>query len=52
MKNPEYSSYIDTLLESALVRKLSEEADIDAESYEEIRAVSMEMTDTILDPEA
>ncbi len=52
MKNPEYAPYIDTLLESALVRKLSEEADIDVESYEEIRAVSMEMSDNILDPEA
>ena len=52
MNNPEYSPYIDTLLESALVRKLSEEVDIDVESYEEIRAVSMEMSDNILDPEA
>ena len=52
MTNPEYSGYIESLLEAALVRKLSDEPDIDAESYEEIRAVSMEMTDSILDPEA
>ncbi len=52
MENPEYAPYIDKLLEAALVRKLSEEADIDVESYEEIRAVSMEMADDILDPEA
>ena len=52
MKNPEYSPYVDSLLEAALVRKLSEEVDIDPESYEEIRAVAMEMTDDIIDPEA
>ena len=52
MRNPEFSPYIDTLLEAALVRKLADEPEIDAESYEEIRAVSMEMADEILDPEA
>lgn len=52
MRNPEFSPYIDTLLEAALVRKLADEPEIDVESYEEIRAVSMEMADEILDPEA
>ncbi len=52
MGNSEYAPYIDRLLEAALVRKLAEEADIDPESYEEIRAVSMELSDDILDPEA
>ena len=48
---PEYSPYVDALLEKALVRKLSDEMDIDAESYEEIRAVSMELHDEVIDPE-
>ena len=52
MNDPEYSGYTDILLERALVRKLSDEVDIDVESYEEIRAVSMELSEEILDPEA
>jgi len=52
MNDPEYAEYTDILLERALVRKLSDEIDIDAESYEEIRAVSMELSEEILDPEA
>ncbi len=51
MSDPEYSPYVDALLEKALVRKLSDEMDIDAESYEEIRAVSMELHDEVIDPE-
>ena len=51
MTDPEFSPYVDALLEKALVRKLSDEMDIDAESYEEIRAVSMELHDEVIDPE-
>jgi len=51
MSDPEYSPYVDALLEKSLVRKLSDEMDIDAESYEEIRAVSMELHDEVIDPE-
>jgi recombination protein RecA len=52
MRDPEYSSYIDDLLETVLVRNLSNDIDIDPESYEEIRAVAMELSDDIVDPEA
>ncbi len=47
MKDPEYSSYVDDLLERALVRKLkSDDPDIDPESYEEVRAVALEVEDS------
>ena len=51
----EYSNYIEDLLELALVRKMSssEGMDIDTDSYEEVRAVAMEMEeDLVIDPEA
>ena len=43
IKNPEYSGYIDSLLEKAMVRKLSEDPDIDTESLSEVEAAVMEM---------
>ena len=47
MKDPEYSSYVNDLLERALVRKLkSDDPDIDPESYEEVRAVALEVEDS------
>jgi len=51
MNDPEYSDYIDKLLECALVRKLSVDIDIDPESYEEVRAIAMELSTDVLDPE-
>ena len=52
-KDPAYESYIEDLLEKCLVRKMSEDdLDIDVESYEEIRALSMADEDLLLDPEA
>ena len=53
--NPEYSSYIEDLLELALVRKMSsdEGVDIDTDSYEEVRSVAMELEeDLLVHPEA
>ena len=48
-----YASYINSLLEVCLVRKMSDEdMEIDVESYEEIRAISMDDEELILDPEA
>jgi len=49
--NPEYRTYIDDLLEAAMVRKMSnpENLDIDAESYEEVRSISMEMSDEFME---
>ena len=43
IENPEYSAYIDSLLEKAMVRKLSEDPDIDVESLSEVEAAVMEM---------
>jgi recombination protein RecA len=43
MSNPEYSKYIDDLLAAAMVKKFSEEPDIDIESYEEVRSISLEI---------
>jgi len=42
--NPEYTSYIDDLLEATMVRKMAsnDSVDIDPESYEEIRSIAME----------
>ena len=46
MSNPEYSSYIDDLLEVAMVKKMnSGELDIDHESYVEMEAVANELTE-------
>jgi len=48
-----YAGYIDSLLEACLIRKMSDEdMEIDIESYEEIRAISMDDEELILDPEA
>jgi recombination protein RecA len=52
--DPEYRDYIDDLLEAAMVRKMENEenVDIDLDSYEEVRSVSMDLGEEILDPEA
>jgi recombination protein RecA len=49
IKNPEYKPYIDALIENAFVRRA--EIDIDTESYEEVRAISMELEDDFVAPE-
>ena len=52
-KDPEYEPYVEALLEKCLVRKMSnEDMDIDVESYEEIRSLSLGDEDLLLDPEA
>ncbi len=50
-KNPEYSKYIDGLLEAAMVRKMSdnESIDIDPESYEEVRALALDSEQDFLE---
>ena len=49
LNDPEYKQYFDALIEDAYVRR--SELDIDVESYEEIRALSMEMEDNFVAPE-
>ena len=43
MTNPEYKGYIDDLLEAAMVKKFNQDPDIDIESYEEVRSISLEI---------
>jgi hypothetical protein len=47
--NPEYKEYIDALIENAFVRRA--DVDVDTESYEEVRAISMELEDEFISPE-
>ena len=50
--DPEYSDYIDDLLEAAMSKKKSTEGpDIDPESYEEVRSVAMEVDVSDISPE-
>ena len=43
MMNQEYKGYIDDLLEAVMVKKFSENPDIDIESYEEVRSIALEI---------
>ena len=49
VNNAEYKQYIDALIENAFVRRA--EVDVDTESYEEVRAISMELEDDFVAPE-
>tara|TARA_Y100000389_G_scaffold63392_1_gene59476 strand:- start:23 stop:550 length:528 start_codon:yes stop_codon:yes gene_type:complete len=49
LNNPEYKIYFDALIKNVYVRR--SEPDIDVESYEEIRALSMELEDEFVAPE-
>ena len=52
MNDPEFSGYVDDLLADALIRNVNlNEMDIDAESYEEVRAVAMDMESVGISPE-
>tara|TARA_B100000700_G_scaffold330447_1_gene456721 strand:- start:2200 stop:3366 length:1167 start_codon:yes stop_codon:yes gene_type:complete len=42
-----YSSYIDNLLEKAMVKKFQEDPDIDLDSFAEVEAASLEMEDML-----
>ena len=47
LEDPEYSPYIENLLEKAMVKKFQEDPDIDLESFVEVEAASLEMEDMI-----
>ena len=53
INDPEFSPYIDMLLASVMIRKIksSNEMNIDLESYEEVRAISLELENDIVSPE-
>ena len=52
--NPEYSPYIDAILEDAMISKMTnlDSVVVDAESYEEVRSIAMELGEEVIDPEA
>jgi len=51
MAAPEYSAYIDQMLEKVLVREFdSVVADVDTESYEEVRSIALELDDELISP--
>ncbi len=47
--DPEYSSYVEAMLEDALVRRSQQS--IDLESYEEVRSAALELEDELISPE-
>ena len=51
--NPEYSSHLNDLLEQAMIRKMSDsnELNIDPESYEEVRSISLGLEADLISPE-
>lgn len=49
VSDPEYSPYIEAMLEDALVRKSQQSVDL--ESYEEVRAAAFEIEDELISPE-
>jgi recombination protein RecA len=55
MSDPDYSVYIEDLLECVMIRKMTSphSAQIDTDSYEEVRSIAMELEeDLVIDPEA
>ena len=51
--NPTYKPYIEAVLEDALITKMAnkDDLDVDAESYEEVRAIALELNEEVLSPE-
>ena len=54
MKDDVFGAYCEQLLEKAMIRVMNsnETQDFDSESYEEVRAVAMDVASEIVDPEA
>ena len=53
INNPEYAPYVNALLESSMIRKMDnpENMNIDPESYEEVRSISLDLEDDFVAPE-
>ena len=53
LEDPKYKSYLDDLLEAAMVRKLNTKSgsEIDLESYEEVKAAAADLEDIVSDLE-
>jgi len=54
LADPQYSSYLEDLLDRAMIRKMTtpDGLVIDPESYEEVRALSLDLESDFVDPEA
>lgn len=54
LEDSTYSGYCDKLIEAAFTRVMSDDSNmnVDTESYEEVRAISMDIEQEIVDPEA
>ena len=54
LRDPEYSPYLDSLLDRVMIKKIKNSTNmiVDPESYEEVRAISLELEDSLADPEA
>jgi hypothetical protein len=51
MYSPEYGPYVDSLLKACMVKEYSpQNMEVDAESYEEIRSIAMEIEEDLLVP--
>jgi len=48
LKNPDYSPHIELMLEHILVKKFQSNPDFDTDSYEEVRAVAMDLAENDL----
>jgi len=53
LKNPDYAPYCDLLMQRAMIKTMSDNSnvDIDVESYEEVKSISMEISDELINPE-
>ena len=53
LKSDEYRLYLEDLIEAAFVRKMSDSSEIsvDEESYEEVRAISLDLEEALTDLE-
>lgn len=54
INDPEYAPYIDDLIEDCFVKRhvKPDEIDLDTESYEEVRSITLETSEELIDPEA
>jgi protein RecA len=54
LADPEYSPYLDALLSRVMIKRVKNPDDqvVDLESYEEVRAISLELESGLADPEA
>ena len=53
ISNPEYSKYVEALIDDAMIRKMNDpnSANIDPESYEEVKSIAMDLENEFFDPE-